>query len=118
MKNFLIALFALGASMSAVAAPANLLCDGKAGGDKKVTATNTDDAPMFIKSDFTMKCSANVFLGYDETATYVSVGAASVKGKNQFGGTSEGGSVKQIGECSGGKCTEAPTPPEPTGGSS
>lgn len=61
-------------------------------------------AGAFIKEAFNMNCSKNVFLDYSETATVVAVCAASKKGKNSFGGSSDGGSVSAAGACAGDGC--------------
>ena len=120
MKKSLLAAFGLTVCIPAFSATGNQVCTGAPSAtDAKVTAL-TDTNALFIKTDFKMKCSANVFLVYDEFATYVSVGAASKKGKTNFGGTSEGGAVAKIPgstDCTGG-CTAAPTPPSPSSSSS
>lgn len=56
-------------------------------------------AGKFIKEAFNMNCSKNVFLNYDEDDFMVGVCAVSTKGKNKFGGSSEGGSVGNKGKC-------------------
>lgn len=97
MKKAILLSLALAFPLAAQAA-ATAVCTGTGtGGDQTVTATSGN----FIVNGFTMKCSANVFLGYDESATAVGVAAASKKGKNIFGGGSAGGQVKQISACSG-----------------
>jgi hypothetical protein len=59
-----------------------------------------------VKVAFTPKCSANVILtGDDVSATVYKVGAASVKGKTVFAGSSLGGAVGNVGEC-GGVCDD------------
>ena len=81
------------------------VCDGGPGGDKPVTKGSN-----FIVNSFTMKCSANVFLKYDENATAVGVASVSKKGKNIFAGGSAGGQVKPTGttctDCTEGSITD------------
>lgn len=60
----------------------------------------------FIATGFKQKCSANVFLDYVTSDTAVAVGAASLKGKNVFAGTSEGGSVAPVGTCAAAACAK------------
>jgi len=56
----------------------------------------------FVKVTFTPKCSANVFLtGNDQNANLYTVGAASIKGKSYFDGSSAGGAVRRVGDCGG-----------------
>lgn len=78
---------AAAASMDAMAVT---LCTG---GNAGSAAVSVQGSTYFIKSGFTARCSANVALAYDEGTTYMRVGAASIKGKNMFGGTSVGGAV-------------------------
>jgi len=66
----------------------------------------------FIKTVFTPKCSANVFMTGDDQTTYYGAGAASKKGKNVFQGSTAGGGVKASATCSsatGCSATEATT---------
>lgn len=105
MKKFTFMALAAAISFPVFAqSSATAVCDGGAGGDKNVAAsTNFLRAPggATTGTAFVMKCSNNVFLAYNESATAIAVGSASKKGKNTFGGTSEGGQVKVIGACSG-----------------
>jgi hypothetical protein len=56
----------------------------------------------FIVNSFSMKCSKNVHLSHTESATGVGVCAASAKGNKTYGGTSEGGAVKEVSDYSSG----------------
>lgn len=80
---------------------ATLVCKGE---DK--AGAKSIDAGAFIKENFNMNCSKNVFLDYSESATVVTVCAASLKGKNAFGGSSDGGSVSAAGACAGDGCAQ------------
>jgi hypothetical protein len=53
----------------------------------------------FVKTGFTPKCSANVFLAVDDMTTYYGAGASSAKGKNIFQGSTAGGGVKAYSTC-------------------
>ena len=98
-----IALAALLATMSvgAMAAASNVCTGGTSATSAQVTAGTN-----FIKNGFTAKCSANVYLSYDEDATKVAVGAASKKGKSVFAGSSEGGSVTGT-TCAAATCAQS-----------
>lgn len=112
MKKLLIPLAAL--VISAPVFSATNACLG-AGADATITP-----ASKFIVTQFTQKCSANVYLSYDEIATEVTVGSASKKGKTNFTGSSAGGAVTAnttVTACPSSGCTAAPTPPTPGGSS-
>ena len=109
MKNIILGSVLTIAAVTSITAQAEAFCAGGPAGASTVTAAAADTS--FVKVAFTPKCSANVFLqGDDRSATVYTVGAASVKGKTYFGGTSEGGSVGNVGECdktAGCKATDA-----------
>ena len=104
MKNIILgSVLAVAAvtSLSANAASVTVCSGGvAANGAQIVAGTN------FVKVPFTPKCSANVILdAEDVSSTFFRVGAASVKGKTIFNGSSAGGSVTKAGECSASPCT-------------
>lgn len=82
-------------------AAATTVCDGAADASSQ-PVTAADGTDLFIKETFNMNCSKNTFVKYDQDTFAVGVCAASVKGKNRFGGSSEGGSVGNKGTCTGG----------------
>jgi hypothetical protein len=91
----------VGALASAPAA-ATAVCAGAAAPSAATIASGT----AFIQVSFTARCSANVFLDYDENATTIAVGSASKKGKNVFGGHSNGGGITTTGTlCPATGCT-------------
>lgn len=47
----------------------------------------------FVKAAFTPKCSANVYMSFQQTATAFGVGSGSAKGKTAFKGNTAGGGV-------------------------
>jgi hypothetical protein len=106
MKNLILnSVFVAAAvtSLSANAAGEQTFCNGGASGDATVAATAS--ASDFVKVAFRPKCSANVFLvGNDRSALVYTVGAASIKGKSRFGGSSVGGSVGREGDCGATPC--------------
>lgn len=83
-------------SLVLIAAPAFAkditdVCSG-ATAAKNGTAINSTNSD-FVVTEFTPKCSANVFLSTSDNATTFAVGAGSAKGKTYFAGNSEGGAV-------------------------
>jgi len=108
VRILLASMFAL----AAVNASATAVCNGDSGGDSAVTA-----GADFVKTNFNMKCSKNVFLDYVENTVQAAVCANSKKGKfAKYGGSTEGGAVKQVDstECPSTGCT-APTAVVDTG---
>jgi hypothetical protein len=95
MKKLLFVLFMTTASLFAHAAVTEV-CGGN-GGSVAVTASSGN----FIVNSFSMKCSANTYVAYDQSSTAIGVGAASIKGKNIFAGNSGGGGVASKGACTG-----------------
>ncbi len=72
-----------------------------------VTATN------FVQNAFTFKLSNNVALNANDSPTAVAVSTASTKGTRAFGGSSNGGGVR---DCDGSSAaTPAPRPATATG---
>lgn len=102
MKKIALAMVLAGFSFGAMAAATGDACTGTAAG----TATGAPGTNEFIKAEFTPKCSANTFVSFSQTATAIGVGSASIKGKNRFGGSSEGGGVTQRGACSASPCAQ------------
>ena len=70
---------------------AEQVCSGTAGPGTAVPADSSGDS--FIMQGFTPRCSSNVSLDYEQTATAVGVGAVSSKGGNTYSGNTEGGAV-------------------------
>lgn len=91
MKKFVIALcaalFLPGIAMAATA------CSAGSG------TLVTGDTANFVQVSFTPKCSANTIVDYNQNATAFWMGAASVKGKTSFGGSSSGGAVAKMTDC-------------------
>lgn len=70
------------------------------------------EATSFIKTGFSVQCSANTFVTFqDHSATDLRVGSASVKGNQSYRGSSNGGAVVLHGACAGTACaaTDAQT---------
>ncbi|MGQ5524753.1 hypothetical protein ACUHMQ_16035 [Chitinimonas sp. PSY-7] len=57
--------------------------------------TETVGTGTYVLEPFTLNISANVAMSYDSDATRVAVTTANEKGMHTFGGTSNGGSVRQ-----------------------
>ena len=105
-RAILCSVIALAASSSFAA---TTVCNNAAtGADVAVTKASP---VLFILNNFTMKCSAKVFLDYNESGTGVSVSAASSGGKNYFTGSTAGGAVAPSGTQCSGACTSAGTVP-------
>jgi hypothetical protein len=79
---------------------ADAACSGGVG-----TSASIATAGKFIVNSFSMKCSKNVHLDYSETNTAIGVCAASAKGNKTYGGTSEGGAVKEVTDYTSGAVT-------------
>ena len=70
-----------------------------------VGESNTDTS-SFVKVGFTIQCSNNVVMDYnDVSATMFGVVAGSVKGNQVVGGNSNGGAIRQIKACATTGCT-------------
>ncbi|WP_291995369.1 hypothetical protein [Candidatus Accumulibacter sp. ACC003] len=104
MKNVIMGSVLAVAAISSLSANAAevTICAGGGAKDGAAVTAGTD----FVKVAFTPKCSANVILsGDDVSATVYKVGAASVKGKTVFAGSSLGGAVGNVGTCGASPCT-------------
>ena len=104
MKKTLMLACLAATTLGSIALDANAtaVCDGT-GVSKAVTAATT---AAFIKVAFTAQCSQNVFSNYSENALSMGVVAGSAKGKNYFGGgTNGGGGVKNLGSCATTGCS-------------
>lgn len=75
------------------------------------TAT-TGATPNYVVSDFKFVVSANVALKSKENTTAIAVQTANLKGRNNYSGISDGGSVAQCGDPTTG--ATAPTVREPS----
>lgn len=107
MKKILLAAL-LGSLASVSFAAVENVCTGTTATTVSVetaTAPTSGTADTrFIKSDFNFNCSANSILLYEEQgATLLTVGAASVKGNEYFGGHTDGGAVTSYGKCADSK---------------
>jgi hypothetical protein len=102
MKKISVLLFGLLAAGQVFAAN-TVACSGT-GGNGTVISGN---AANFVRIDILPKCSANVFLNWDQTANGFAVAAASSKGKQMFTGNTGGGAVGSAGVCAASTCTAA-----------
>lgn len=104
MKNYLkfaAGVMMAGAALSAQAASQNI-CGGTAGSGTAVDAAT--DGSTFVRTTFKPQCSQNVLLTVDQSATALWGAAGSKKGKNIFGGSSNGGAVRAVGTCASTGC--------------
>ncbi|MFC5300287.1 hypothetical protein [Azospira restricta] len=90
MKKVILGAVLATAAAASMDAMAVTVCSGGSGTS---AAVSVQGGTYFIKAGFTARCSNNVALAYDEDATYMRVGAVSVKGRNMFAGSSVGGAV-------------------------
>lgn len=111
-KTILACLFISGFCGFAQAA-STAVCTGPITAGPGVAITADED--LFVKVDIAPKCSANVQLAYDQDATTFGVCANSKKGKNSFGGTTEGGGVSAQGAACPSSGCEAPDAAAATG---
>lgn len=103
MKKTLMLACLAATALSSVALDANAtaVCSG-AGGSVAVAA-----GTEFIKVAFNAQCSANIFSNYSQNALSMGVVAGSSKGKNFFGGGTNGGGITQRGTCATTGCSTA-----------
>ena len=103
MKNIILgSVLAIAAVTPLTANAAQTFCNAPSAAGAATVAASVGN---FIKSPFTPKCSANVFLvGDDVDANTYRVGSASSKGKNRYGGMSGGGSVSSRAACAANPC--------------
>ena len=106
MDKRILAALALVAVSGFAQAASTAVCGGATQATNGTTISSSTDG--FVKVDLTPKCSANVNMAYDQTGTTFGVCSNSVKGKNNFGGSTEGGGVTQKSACAAGGYT-APT---------
>jgi len=107
MKNIILgSVMALAAVASLDAnAASSTFCNAPNVAGNAIATASSGGSSFFLKVAFTPKCSANVYLvGNDESALLFRVGAASNKGKSNFGGSSMGGSVARVGNCAAATC--------------
>jgi hypothetical protein len=102
MKKALILSVLAAAAVSPLANAAGEVCAGAAAG---ATVAITTTADMFVIVPFTAQCSANVYSNYAEDATRLGVVAGSKKGKNYFGGSTNGGGIRPQGACAATGCS-------------
>ncbi|MDO5652680.1 MAG: hypothetical protein Q4G39_01040 [Brachymonas sp.] len=123
MKNALIkiaAASAVGAAFFA-ATPAFAACATTKGKVSSAATSSTNtytlaegtaDDTCYMQNGFSYNVSSNVGLAWEQSEAALVVQTASTKGRNNFAGSSEGGSVAVCGKPTTG--TTAPTPREPT----
>lgn len=62
------------------------------------------DGTKFVRTQFSPVCSPNTTMVYTDNGAKVYGGAASVKGATYYGASTEGGTVKKVGECANKNC--------------
>lgn len=100
MKKLIIVAASVLAASSVYAAPATVCSRLSAAGngsaiDGSVGFTAAAGGSTgFVINSFTPKCSANVYAAVEQSEIALAVAAGSAKGKNLFGGSTNGGGVK------------------------
>ena len=103
MKKIIIALV-LGVSSSFAMAAETTVCNNG-------TPTNVPgatDGTLFVRVTFSPTCSTNTVMTQDDDGTKVWATAASSKGQSVFGGSTNGGSIANMGACNAGKACGTP----------
>lgn len=95
MKKVILASVLAAAATVAVDAQAAVssICSGGAAASANVASGSTS----FVKVGFNARCSNNIHLMGDDNGTYYRVGAASVKGKFAYFGSTMGGAISPAG---------------------
>lgn len=96
MKKYLeiaVGVMAVVGAVASAQAQVNACTANPTGGSYTVTGGATTD---FVAVTFTGRCSANVFMTYQQNATVMAVGSASRKGGRIFSGSTAGGGVQPI----------------------
>ena len=102
-KHILASLIGLasGVAMAASGTP----CTGGAGQAATVPAGAA--GTNFNLQAINFRCSNNVFLSWQDSATVMAVGTGSAKGKTAYKGNSSGGAVTRSADCDASGCTQA-----------
>ena len=97
MKKYSVII--LSALSLGIAMPASAVTIAPAAAPTAATVNNAGCAMVSVNSAFTFTPSANVGVAYncDAAGTIVAVNSGNTKGKYSYGGSSNGGSVKQCG---------------------
>lgn len=101
MKKILIAALFGFASMSAFAGSGDPCTGGNA-----ANATVADADSDFAVTAINFRCSQNVYLSFEDSATVMAVGAGSAKGKTAYKGNSAGGAITKHEDCASSGCTQ------------
>lgn len=96
MKKFIIGMALAVASSASMAATTNV-CNGS--GQKVADVAGGTDGTTFVRVTFSPTCGGNTVLSYDQDTGKLWAAAASVKGSNVFGGSTNGGSVGVVRAC-------------------
>ena len=111
MKNIILGSVFAVAAITSLSANADAVCTGAALAKDGAVVSGATDGTKFVRTSFTPKCSANVFLegldGGPANPTLYRVGSASAKGKTRFNGSTIGGAVAPVSTADP-KCTNTP----------
>lgn len=84
-------------AMGSVALAQTTICNG--GGTPAANVTGSVDGSLFVRATFAPTCGANTVMAYQQNVDRLWASAASTKGKNIFGASTNGGSVNVTGAC-------------------
>lgn len=96
MKKFVIGAAFVFASSVSLATTTNV-CN--ASGQKVADIAGGTTGTTFVRVTFAPTCGGNTVLSYDQDAGKLWAAAASIKGANVFGGSTNGGSVGVVRAC-------------------
>lgn len=88
------------AAVMAQAGP-TAVCDAQ--GKPAAVVGGDTSGTYFVRTPFNPTCSPNTHMTYEQTSAELWAAAASTKGGNVFGGSTNGGSTKSLAACNGGK---------------
>ena len=100
MKKIIIALALAACSSVTIAATSELaVCTAST----PVNVPGTQDGTLFVRTTFAPTCSVNSIVVVNDDAIKVWATGASIKGQSIFGGSTNGGTVGNMGPCNSGK---------------
>lgn len=109
MKKIVLASVLAAAAVASMgtanAATSGLVCSGPTAAGNGSFTVDTNATNEFVKVAFTPKCSANVIMRYSQNQSALGVVSGSSKGKNYFGGGTNGGGVAPMGSCAAAGCS-------------
>ena len=106
MKKIIVALALAVCSSVSMAQTVTTACSP--GNTTVVNVPGKQDGTLFVRTTFAPTCSANSVVQVSDDAVKVWGVSASVKGQSIFGGSTNGGTVGNLGPCNSGKACGTP----------